>query len=331
MPENIHDSIASCVGNTPLVRLARCFPFPDREVIAKLEMLNPVGSMKDRPARHIIDSGIADGTLRRGMRLVESTSGNLGVALAALARLNGLDFTAVVDPKTTRSNLRLLRTYGADVDMVTERDASGGYLATRIARARELAAQSAQRVWVNQYANQLNWGAHYTTTGAEILDAVAGRIDYLVAAVSTTGSILGLARRLRERHPELRVVAVDAKGSVIFGGPAADRGIPGYGASRVPELLRPEEIDEVIHVDDYDAALGCRHLAEREGILGGGSSGAVIAAIEQLIHRVPSNSRIVTLLPDRGERYLDLVYDDEWLRRARANPDTAPSTVVARA
>lgn len=242
----------------------------------------------------------------------------LGIALATMARLNGLSFTAVVDPKTTSTNLRLLRTFGANVEMVTESDGGGGYLGTRVRRARELAASSPNSVWVNQYANELNWRAYYETAGSEILAALDEPVDYLVAAVSTTGSILGLARRLRERFPRLQVVAVDAVGSVIFGAESGTREIPGYGASRVPELLDPTEIDHVIHVDDAEAAHGCRQLVASEGILGGGSSGAVVAAIGQLIHEVPSGSRILTLLPDRGERYLDSVYDDDWLQSVTA-------------
>lgn len=313
MPENIHSSLMTCVGNTPLLRLDRCFPDPSREVLAKLEMLNPAGSMKDRPARFIIEHGLSSGLLRPGMRLVESTSGNLGIALATMAKLNGLKFTAVVDPKTTPTNFQLLTTVGADIELVTELDANGGYLDSRVRRAQELAASDPDTVWVNQYANELNWRAYHETAGQEILDAIEEPVDYLVAAVSTTGSILGLARRLRSKFPDMQVVAVDALGSVIFGAPPASREIPGYGASRVPELFSPSEIDDVIHVDDASAAQGCRHLVATEGVLGGGSSGAVVAALQELLPRTPVGSRIVTVLPDRGERYLDMVYDDDWV------------------
>lgn len=313
MPENIHSSLMTCVGNTPLLRLDRCFPDPSREVLAKLEMLNPAGSMKDRPARFIIEQGLSSGLLRPGMRLVESTSGNLGIALATMAKLNGLKFTAVVDPKTTPTNFQLLTTVGADIELVTELDANGGYLDSRVRRAQELAASDPDTVWVNQYANELNWRAYHETAGQEILDAIEEPVDYLVAAVSTTGSILGLARRLRSKFPDMQVVAVDALGSVIFGAPPASREIPGYGASRVPELFSPSEIDDVIHVDDASAAQGCRHLVATEGVLGGGSSGAVVAALQELLPRTPVGSRIVTVLPDRGERYLDMVYDDDWV------------------
>ena len=328
MPENIHSSLMTCVGNTPLLRLDRCFPDSSREVLAKLEMLNPAGSMKDRPARFIIEQGLSSGLLRPGMRLVESTSGNLGIALATMAKLNGLKFTAVVDPKTSPTNFRLLTTVGADIELVTELDTNGGYLDSRVRRAQELAASDPNNVWVNQYANELNWRAYHETAGQEILDAIEKPVDYLVAAVSTTGSILGLARRLRSKFPDMQVIAVDAVGSVIFGAPPASREIPGYGASRVPELFSPSEIDDVIHVDDVSAAQGCRHLVATEGVLGGGSSGAVVAALQELLPRTPVGSRTVTVLPDRGERYLDMVYDDDWVANLPA-PERESATTAS--
>src|SRR5699024_11056857 len=137
-----------------------------------------------------------------------------------------------------------------------------------------------------------------------------GPIDYLVAPVSTTGSLQGTARRLREANPELTVVAVDAVGSVIFGAPPGKRHIPGFGASRVPEICTPEEVDAVIHVADPDSTAGCRRLVETEGLLAGGSSGAMIAAVGTLLKRRAEPCRLVTWLPDRGERYLDTIYDD---------------------
>lgn len=324
-----YESVLDTVGATPLVRLTRCFSRADVEVLAKLEMLNPCGSMKDRPARYIVERGVSEGTLWPGMRLVESTSGNLGVALAVAARMHGMSFTAVVDPNTSRTNLRLLELFGADVDVVTEPDETGGYLHTRVRRARGYARTDSEVVWINQYANERNWRAYYDTIGAEILQQVHGPIDYLVGPVSTTGSLQGTARRLRESHPELRVLAVDAVGSVIFGSPPGQRRIPGFGASRVPEIFDPQEIDEVIHVAEGDSAAGCRKLVETEGILAGGSSGAVINALGQLVERLAGPARLITLLPDRGERYLDTVYDDSWsegLKREATREDVVETS-----
>ncbi|MEV0092418.1 2,3-diaminopropionate biosynthesis protein SbnA [Streptomyces sp. NPDC050738] len=307
----IYESVTDCIGNTPLVRLGRLFPQEGLDVVAKLEMLNPGGSVKDRSARYIVERGLRDGTIHPGSRLVESTSGNFGVALAMLAVRHGLRFTAVVDPNASRTNIRILRQYGVDIELVSELDHAGGYLHSRIARVKDLLSEDPDAVWINQYANRLNVETHVATTAREILDASPDPIDVLVAAVSTTGTLHGLARGLRKRWPRLRVVAVDAVGSVIFGTPPGPRMLPGVGSSRVPELFTPSEIDQVVHVDDAAAIRGCHRLLRHEAIFAGGSSGSVVAAIDEIAPQLPRPCRVVTLLADRGERYLDLVYTDE--------------------
>ncbi|RBM10153.1 2,3-diaminopropionate biosynthesis protein SbnA [Prauserella sp. PE36] len=321
--ESVGESVFDCVGNTPVVALRRLFPERGAEVVAKLELLNPSGSMKDRSARYIVESGLRDGSIRPGARLIESSSGNFGIALAVAARVHGLRFTCVVDPKTTTANLALLHRLGAEVELVSEVDDAGGYLQSRLRRVRELLARTPGAVWVNQYANDRNWQAFYHGTGAELTEQLVRPPDYLFAAVSTTGSILGCSRRLRERFPALRVVAVDAVGSVIFGGAPGSREIPGIGSSRVPELCSPQEIDQVVHVDDVDAAHGCRELLATEGIFAGGSTGSVVAAIRRTLPSLPRPCRVVAIFPDRGDRYLDLVYDDEWLAAAESRRDNA--------
>lgn len=311
----IHESVASCVGQTPLVRLGRLFPQAGLDIIAKLEFLNPGGSVKDRPARFIVEKGLQDGTISTRTHLIESTSGNLGIALAMMARVYKLSFTCVVDPKISPTNLQILRQLGADIDMVKEVDDQGGYLKTRIRRVQELVKTIPHSLWINQYANQLNWQAHYNGIGGEILANLDGGLDCVVIAVSTTGTILGVTRRLREKFPNLRVIAVDAVGSVIFGAPPGPRELPGIGSSRVPELLNKAEIDEIIYVDDWESMQGCRDLVTHEGIFAGGSSGSVVAAIKKLLPTFPKPYRVLTLFPDRGERYLDLVYNDDWVAR----------------
>ncbi|HVJ37967.1 MAG TPA: 2,3-diaminopropionate biosynthesis protein SbnA [Stenotrophomonas sp.] len=318
-----YDHVTDSIGRTPLVRLSRLFP-GGMQVHAKLELCNPGGSVKDRPARYILEQALADGALRPGMHVVESSSGNLAIALAMLCNRHGLRFTAIVDPKIAPANLRLIRCHGGQVDTVEEKDRNGGYLETRIARAKQLVASDGQAFWVNQYANPGNWLAHFHGEGEELAREMAATPpDILVLGVSTSGTLHGVARRLRQAWPDLRVVAVDAVGSVLFGTPPQPRELPGIGASRVPELLCANEVDEVIHVDDYAAARACRELVLREGILAGGSSGAVIAAIQRLATRPGANARIVTVLPDRGDRYLDSVYDDAWLARMHARHDCA--------
>lgn len=304
----IKNSVADCIGATPVVRLSRLFEHVDLEVLAKLEFLNPGGSVKDRAARFIITEGLKSGMIHRGSRVVESTSGNFGVALAMISGLHGIPFTAVVDPKTTIANLSIMRAFGAEIDMVTEADDSGGYLLTRLRRVEQILDSDQHAVWLNQYANTLNWQAHYYGTGQEIVEASAGRLDCFVAAVSTSGTVMGVARRLRESFPEVRIVAVDTVGSVVFGGPPASRLLPGIGSSRRPELLDTTLIDRVVHVTDEESVRGCHDLLARESIMAGGSSGSVVAAINRIAPFLPVGARVMTLLPDRGERYLDIVY-----------------------
>ena len=319
----LYSSVAACVGRTPLVTLGRYFPPPGPTVVAKLELMNPSGSMKDRSAATIIERGLADGTITATSHLIESSSGNFGIALAAAARVYDLQFTCVVDPKTTPANLRILQSLGAAVEIVTEPDEHGCYLAARLARVAELCRSEPGSLWINQYANERNWQAHYDGTASEILDDLPGQLDCLVVPVSTTGTIVGLARRLRRAFPALHVVAVDAVGSVIFGGPPGPRHVPGLGAGRRSELLAPGEIDDVVSVSDVEAVAGCRALALSEGILAGGSSGAAVSAIQRLRPELPDDWVVLTVLPDRGERYLDQIYDDGWAKAIGYEPREA--------
>ncbi len=318
-----HDHVTDSIGRTPLVRLSRLFP-GGTQVYAKLELCNPGGSVKDRPARYILEQALAEGTLRPGMHVLESSSGNLAIALAMLCNRHGLRFTAIVDPKIAPANLRLIRCHGGQVDTVVEKDRNGGYLDTRIARARQLIAGDPQAFWVNQYANPRNWLAHFRWrrrrtrpgNGGHASRRAGARRQYQRhAARHRTPPAPGLARSTGSRCGCGRFGVVRHA--------AAGRELPGIGASRVPELLCADEVDEVIHVDDYAAASACRELVLREGILAGGSSGAVIAAIQRLAARPRANARIVTVLPDRGDRYLDSVYDDAWLARMRERHDRA--------
>ncbi|MDO9268259.1 MAG: 2,3-diaminopropionate biosynthesis protein SbnA [Methylobacter sp.] len=310
-------SILNGIGETPIVRLSRLFRNSPCEVLAKLEMLNPGGSVKDRPARYIIERGLDEGTIQPDSHIIESSSGNLAIALAMTCRIHGLRFTAVVDPKISPINLKIIRCYGGNIELVTEKDSQNGYLETRIERVKHLLREQPDAVWINQYANKRNWQSHYHGEGEEILKSLDRPVDYLVLGVSTSGTVHGISRRLREAWPDLKVVAVDAVGSVLFGTPPYPRELPGIGASRVPELLQRGEIDQAIHIDDYESALACRELVKHEGIFAGGSSGSVISAIQRLARQVPHGARILTVLPDRGERYLDSVYDDEWLSRMK--------------
>jgi 2,3-diaminopropionate biosynthesis protein SbnA len=309
-----HTGVLSTIGNTPLIPLNRLFGETDMRVFAKLEMMNPGGSLKDRTALHIIEKAFEQNILRPGMTVVESSSGNMGIGLAQICLYFGLTFICVVDPKTTKQNITLLETYGAHIDVVTEPDPkTGEFLQRRIQRVQELLEQIPGSFWPRQYSNLDNAFAHHTTMH-EIMTQLDGQVDYLFCATSTCGTLRGCSEYLRQHGFQTKVVAVDAKGSVIFGGPPAKRLIPGHGAARRPELYQPDLADHVILVSDQDCLVGCHRLLRKEAILAGGSSGGVVMALDAFKHEIPSGARCVLILCDRGERYLDTVYSADWIQ-----------------
>jgi cysteine synthase A len=305
----------SVIGNTPLVALERVFADAPFNLYAKLEGLNPGGSIKDRTAHNILSDAQTRGLIGPGTTVIESSSGNMGIGLAQMSALMGLKFICVVDPKTTTQNIDILRAYGAQIDMVMEPDpVTGEYLKARIDRVEELLHIYPDGFWPNQYSNLRNPDAHRQTMD-EIVRDLEGEVDYLFCAVSTCGTMRGCAEYISAHGLHTKVIAVDAVGSVIFGRPRAKRLIPGHGAAVTPQLFRHGLADESIHVTDLDCVVGCRRLVQEEAILAGGSSGAVIAAIEQMRDRIPVDSNCVAIFPDRGERYLDTIYSDVWVSK----------------
>lgn len=308
------ESILSTIGQTPLVRLTRVIPDCRFYLFAKLEGFNPGGSAKDRPALHILQEAMRSGAIKAGTVVIESSSGNLGIGLAQACRYLGLRFICVVDPKTTTQNIRILKAYGAEIDLVSEPDpVTGEFLQARINRVQTLLQTIEDSFWTNQYANPLNAQAHYRSTMDEIATELGGRVDYLFVSTSTCGTLRGCAEYVREHHLRTKIFAVDAQGSVIFGGQPAKRLIPGHGAARRPELFQANLADECVRVTDLDCVVGCRRLVRSEAILAGGSSGAVLMAVEQAKERIRRGSTCAVIFHDRGERYLDTVYSDEWV------------------
>jgi len=319
----VHDGILETIGGTPLIRLRRYFPGSHFELFAKLEALNPGGSIKDRPAKLILEHALHTGRIGTGSVVIESSSGNMGIGLAQACRFHGLRFICVVDPKTTVLNLQVLRAYGAEIDLVAEPDPeTGEFLQARLKRVQELLARIENAFWPNQYENSKNSESHYSTTMREIVEALDGKIDYLFVPTSTCGTVRGCGEYLRDRGLAAKVVAVDAFGSLIFSSVQAKRMVPGLGASLRPRLCEPSLISECVHISDLDCIVGCRRLIEREAILAGGSSGGVLAAIEAFQGRIPAASVVVAILPDRGERYLQTLYSDDWVRQHFGNVES---------
>lgn len=309
-------SVLETIGNTPLVSLKRLFPEPGIFAYAKLESFNPGGSIKDRAALSMLRGAMERGALSKDTVLIESSSGNLGIGLAQLCRYFGLRFVCVVDPKTTAQNIQIMRAWGAEIDLVRAADpVTGDYLPARIERVKQLLAEIPNSFWSNQYANLDNAAAHYATM-AEIAEAFGGEgPEYLICTVSSCGTLRGCAEYIRKRGLATKIIAVDAVGSIIFGGERQSRLIPGHGAARVPELFAPGLAHSVVRVSDLDCVMGCRHLLQHEAILAGGSSGGAVSGLRRVAERFPRGSRCVLVLCDRGERYLDTIFSDEWVHQ----------------
>jgi N-(2-amino-2-carboxyethyl)-L-glutamate synthase len=303
------------IGHTPIVRVELQLPCGTRSVHLKLEGANPCGSLKDRTAASLVADLERRGFLERGSCIVESTSGNLGVSLASIARARGYTFVAVVDPKTTPENVSRLRRLGARIERVETPDDAGGYLLSRLARVRELLASSDRFVWPDQYTNPANPRAHEDGTGPELLQQLRGDLDAVFVPVSTGGTLTGIGRFLRRESPGTRIVAVDAAGSVALGGSTARRLLVGIGASRRSSFVTRDLYDEQLAVGDAEAFAFCRTLAEARGVLVGGSSGAVLAACARVLARRPELERVVCLCADRGDSYASTIFDDRWLER----------------
>jgi 2,3-diaminopropionate biosynthesis protein SbnA len=309
----IEDGILSVIGNTPLIRLNHALSGAPFRLYAKLEFLNPGGSVKDRAALKILKEAMETGALREGSVVIESSSGNMGIGLAQVCSIYNLRFICVVDPKTTTQNILLLKAYGAEVELVEEPDiVTGEFLQARLDRVRYLVRTTENSFWPNQYANLSNALAHHRTM-QEIEKSLNGEVDFLFCAISTCGTMRGCAEYIREHSLKTILYAVDAVGSVIFGGQNTKRLIPGHGAAVIPALFQANLAAESVHVTDLECVIGCRTLARREAVLGGGSSGAVLMALEKVKHRIPPGSTCTLVLPDRGERYLDTIYSDAWV------------------
>ncbi|MGP5048840.1 pyridoxal-phosphate dependent enzyme [Glutamicibacter ardleyensis] len=299
--------------DSPTVKLDRLFDAPGIEIFAKLDLLQLSGSTKERTAGSLIDSFMQSGQLQPGGMVIESTSGNLGIALSRQCVVRGIKFVAVVDENANKSALDIMRAYGATVDLVVNQP-DGNKLAARRQRVAQLLAENPGSVTTNQYGSPHNPAAHFSSTMPEIMEAVDGRLDMLFVATSTTGTILGCQNYVREHGLSTKLIAVDAMGSVLFGGESGNRRLPGLGAGIVPELALQATPDRVFRIPEIDMVRSCRTLARREGILAGASTGAIVSAIGQLLPEIPQGSRIAFLVHDSGVPYLHSVYNDDWVR-----------------
>jgi cysteine synthase A len=297
----IFRDLMATVGGTPLIELARVGRDLPARVVAKLEMRNPCGSVKDRLGVALIEAAERDGELRRGMTLVEPTGGNTGIGLAFVAAIRGYPLVLTMPETMSTERVALLRHLGAEVVLTP-----GILMADAVARARQLVDETPGSFMLDQFSNPANPELHRRTTAVEIWADTEGKVDVFVSAVGTGGTITGVGEVLKKRKASVRVVAVEPAGAaVLSGGPAGDHLIPGIGVGFVPDVLNRSILDEVITVTDEDAFAGARKLAREEGILAGISSGAALhAALAVAARDDAAGKLIVVLLADSAERYV---------------------------
>ena len=294
----VYESMQELIGNTPLVRLTQLGLPADARLYAKLETYNPAGSVKDRVGKYMIDAAERDGLLMPGGTIIEATAGNtgLGIAFAALGR--GYRVIFVVPTKFSQEKQTLMRALGAEILNTPREDGMLG----AAAKAEELRASIPGAVMLGQFRNPANPLSHYETTGPEIYRDLEGKIDYFVAGAGSGGTFTGVVKYLKEQNPAIRGVLADPLGSTIGGGEHADYDIEGIGNDFIPETMDISLVDQVIKVSDTEAFAEVKELAAKEGLIVGTSSGAAVAAAKKLIEN-GVRGNIVTLLPDRGERY----------------------------
>jgi cystathionine beta-synthase len=321
MHHQAYDSIVDAIGHTPLVKLNRITDGLSSEIFAKLEFMNPMGSVKDRIARYMIEKAERDGRIHEGQLIVENSSGNTALGLALIARQKGYRLKVVVRDSLSPEKVNQLKALDVDVQMVDhtlppESPDSYNNLAARLAR------ELPDCFFPDQHNNRDNNEAHYRTTGPEIWEQMEGRINYLVAGIGTGGTLCGAGRFLKEQDARIQIIALDPVGSVFYSYfregkrvPPAPYRIEGLGDEFLVGCVNFEVLDDVVQVTDRDAFLHARRLAVEEGILVGGSSGAAIWGVLALARKLPQPARIVTLFPDGGSRYLSTIFNNKWMRQ----------------
>jgi len=294
------DDITQLVGDTPMLRLKRIVPRDAAEVYAKLEYLNPGGSVKDRAAIGIIRRAEQEGRLKPGGTIVEATAGNTGIGLALIGVNRGYKVALFVPETFSEEKVMIMRALGAEVTRTPDDEGMTG----AINRAKELTARNGNAFMASQFENPANPDYHYQTTAKEIFEQMEGRLDAVVIGAGTAGTFTGIARYMKERLPKVLAYAVETEGSVLGGGKPGKHKVEGIGASFIPKNFDPSVCDEVLMVTDAQAFGMVKQMAAEEGVLGGSSAGANVFASLQVAKRLGPGKRVVTMIPDSAERYL---------------------------
>ncbi len=300
------------IGRTPLIKLNKVVDDASCLVLAKVEYVNPGGSVKDRPALAMLDAAERDGFLKAGGTIVEPTSGNTGTGLAMAAAIRGYRCILVMPDKMSREKIDLLRAYGADV-VITPTNVPADSPESYYGVANRLASEIPGAFQPNQFHNHVNPEAHYRTTGPEIWEQTGGTITHLVAGIGTGGTISGSARFLKEKNPQIHVVGADPEGSIYSGDIPRSYAVEGIGMTYLPETVDLRVIDEMVRVSDRDSFLMARRIAREEGLLVGGSSGTAAVAAAKLAKTLSPQAVVVVILPDSGRGYMSKIFNDDWM------------------
>jgi cysteine synthase len=296
----VADDITQLVGETPMLQLKRLVPPGSADVFAKLEYLNPGGSVKDRAAIGIIRRAEQDGKLRPGGTIVEATAGNTGIGLALIGVNRGYKVRLFVPENFSQEKVIIMRALGAEVTRTPDEEGMQG----AINRAKELVASDPKAFMAGQFENPANPDYHYETTAREIFDQMDGRIDAIVVGCGTCGTFSGVARFMKEKLPGLEAYAVETQGSVLGGGAPGPHKVEGIGASFIPKTFDAAVCDQVMQVTDDEAFDAVKELAAKEGVLAGSSGGAAVFASLKVAGKLGSGKRVATIIPDSAERYL---------------------------
>ena len=295
----VADDITQLVGNTPVLKLRRIVPAGSADVFAKLEYLNPGGSVKDRAALGIIRQAEEQGWLKPGSTIVEATAGNTGIGLALIGVSRGYKVAFFVPQRMSEEKVTIMRALGAEVTRTPDDEGMAG----AIRRAQEFATKR-NGFMARQFENPANPDYHYQTTAAEIFQQMEGKVDAVVIGAGTAGTFTGVARYMKEKLPKVLAVAVETQGSILGGGPPGKHKVEGIGSSFIPKNFDKTVCDEIIMVNDEEAFDTVKTLAALEGVLGGSSSGANVFAALKVAQRLGLGKRVVTVVPDSSERYL---------------------------
>ena len=303
MQKRLYNNVVELIGNTPLIKLNRILEESSAEIFVKLESFNPAGSVKDRIALNMIEDAEAKGKIKKGDTIIEPTSGNTGIGLALVCAVKGYRLILVMSESMSFERRNLLASYGAELVLTPAKDGMQG----AIDKANEILKGHPEYFMPNQFENPANPAMHKKTTAVEIWDAMDGRIDAFVAGVGTGGTITGVGEFLKEKNPDIKIIAVEPAGSpVLSGGRPGPHKIQGIGAGFIPKVLNRGIIDKIITVGDDDAFKMAKRLAREEGLLVGISSGANMMASLQVAKELGKGRRVVTVLPDTGERYFSI-------------------------